>query len=391
MKQIIPLVLLLAIAGSLLVYSRHRPEPQVVSGTIEAHEIRVGSRVGGRVAEVTVEEGQQVIKGDVLLRLEPFNLLEKREEAIATLAAATADLTRLEHGFRDEEIGQAQARRDQLSAMLQKLTAGPRPQEIKAAVAQLELTKTQLLLAQQNHARIQRVFTSNAVTQDELDRAVQELRGAESRVAVRSEELALLNEGTRQEEIAEAQAKLDEANHALELKKRGYRPEEIAQASATRDAANAVLAAIARRIEELTVKAPVDGVIEAVELRPGDLVSPNAPVLSLLDTSQLWMRAYIPENRLDLKIGQRVRITVDSFKGQDFHGEVTFIPRQAEFTPSNVQTIEERSKQVFRIKITLLDGLDSLRPGMAGDIWLDSVSDSGAADSDASHPSTDSK
>ncbi len=379
MKHIVPLILILVAAGSLLFYSTLRVEPEVVSGTIEAHEIRVGSRVGGRVERVLVEEGQKVAKGEVLLRLEPFNLNEQRDEARAALAATSAELARLKAGFRAEEIGQAQARRDQLASQLAKLKTGPRPQEIKAAEAQLKLAQAQLKLAQQNHARITRVFESNAATQDQLDRAIQELSGAQSEVAVRREELALLQEGTRQEEIAEAAAKLAGADQALALKKSGFRDEEIAQATATRDAAQAALAGIHRRIEELTVEAPVDGVVEAIELRPGDLVSPNAPVLSLLDTSQLWMRAYVPENRLDLTIGQRVRITVDSFAGEDFHGEVTFIPRQAEFTPSNVQTLEERSKQVFRIKITLTDGLDRLRPGMAGDVWLESSTTEAAA------------
>ena len=93
--------------------------------------------------------------------------------------------------------------------------------------------------------------------------------------------------------------------------------------------------------------------IDAVDIRPGDLLRPNAPALSLLETDEMWVRAYVPENRLDIANGQKVRVTVDSFPGRDFQGEVTFVSRNAEFTPGNVQTPEERSKQVFRIRVTL--------------------------------------
>jgi multidrug resistance efflux pump len=106
-------------------------------------------------------------------------------------------------------------------------------------------------------------------------------------------------------------------------------------------------------------------------LQPGDLVFANAPAVSLIDMQRVWVRAYVPEDRLDLALGDRLPVTVDSYPGKRFTGEITFISRQAEFTPSNVQTPEERSKQVFRVKVTLVDGLDQLRPGMAADVWLE--------------------
>ncbi len=101
------------------------------------------------------------------------------------------------------------------------------------------------------------------------------------------------------------------------------------------------------------------------------MVGAGSPVLSLLDTRTLWVRAYVPESRLNVAIDEEVRVTTDSFATESFRAKVTFISRQAEFTPRNVQTPEERSKQVFRIKVTLLDGLDKLRPGMAADVWLE--------------------
>jgi multidrug resistance efflux pump len=135
-------------------------------------------------------------------------------------------------------------------------------------------------------------------------------------------------------------------------------------------AAEAARDAVQRQLAELQIVAPIAGTVESVELRPGDLVPANATALTMLDTSQLWVRAYVPENRLDLQLGQNLDITVDSYPNRTFRGKLTYIARQAEFTPGNVQTPEDRSQQVFRIKVTLQEGHDLLRPGMAADVWL---------------------
>jgi multidrug resistance efflux pump len=211
----------------------------------------------------------------------------------------------------------------------------------------------------------------NAATKEELDEAVTALRVARASLEVRQQELGLLREGTRPEQIEAARAQLEEASQAWLLRKNGFRPEEIAEAKAGVEASHAALQAVEQQLAELNVVAPLDAMVEAVDLRPGDMISPNAPVLSLMDSSRLWVRAYVPENRLDLSIDQPLWVTVDSYPETRFRGHVTFVARQAEFTPSNVQTPEERSKQVFRIHVTLDEGLDRLRPGMSADVWLD--------------------
>jgi multidrug resistance efflux pump len=157
----------------------------------------------------------------------------------------------------------------------------------------------------------------------------------------------------------------------LALLEAGARKEDLAEARAMVASARAAVAAIQRQIAELSVRAPLDSVVEAVDLRPGDLIAPNAPLIALSDPSELWVRAYVPENRLDLRLGRQVAVRVDSFPGRRFAARISFISRTAEFTPSNVQTPEERSKQVFRIKATLEEGLDVLRAGMAADVFLE--------------------
>jgi multidrug resistance efflux pump len=357
----------------LLVYSQMRVEPLKVSGYVEADEIRLGSRVGGRVKAVHCQEGQTVTAGTLLLELEEFDLLARKAEAAAQVAASEAELTRLKNGYRVEEIAQAQARVERLAAKHKMLVDGPRVEEINAARARRDLAIAQVERAKLTYARLKDLFAqeTGSVSRDEVDRSTEEVKVTEQNQRVRDEELQLLEEGTRAEEIAAAAAELKEAEEALKLFNAGSRPEDIAQAEAAVAAVQAALAVIEVQLSELQIRASVDGVVEAIELQPGDMVGMSAPVVSLMDTRTLWVRAYVPESRLNIAIEQEVRITTDSFTNESFRGKVTFISRQAEFTPRNVQTPEERSKQVFRIKVTLLDGLDKLRPGMAADVWLE--------------------
>lgn len=372
-KVLIVSVLLAGAAIAWLYWRQQRPVPFIVSGFIEADEIRVGSRVGGRVAEVLVHEGQTVQNDQPLFRIAPFDLDEQLAQAQAELAALRAELARLKAGLRQEEIAQARARRDQAAAVLDKLRAGPRQEEIGIAREQLKGAQANLELAQSEYERISKLREQNQAASAEYERAVRELKASQAQVAAAQRELALLEEGTRKEEIAQAEAALAEAEAALKLAESGYRPEEITRAQAQVAAAEAQVEAIQVRISELTVRAPTRCIVEAVDLQPGDLVAPNAPSVSLLDTSRLWVRSYVPEARLgQVRLGQRVSVRVDSFPDELFTGRITYIAQQAEFTPRNIQTPEERSKQVFRVKVTL-EGPETerLRVGMVADVLFE--------------------
>ena len=339
---------------------------------MEADEIRVGSRVGGRIAEVLVAEGANVTADQLLLRLDPYDLRERLTEAKAQLAARTATYEKLKSGLRPEEVAQAQARVDGLTATVDKLVAGPRAEEIAAATSRVELARAQLDRANRSNERLQTLYKRDAtsVSREDLDRGVEEMKVAEASFRVRQEELRLLQHGTREEEKAESRAALEEAKQALQMARKGYRDEEIAEAAAAVAAAQASVAAVEIQLREVEIKSGINGVVEALQLRPGDLVAPGGPVLSILDTERMWVRAYLPENRLDVKVGDKLKITVDSFPDKSFNGRVTYVSTQAEFTPRNVQTSEERSRQVFRIKIEVDDPDHQLRAGMAADVWL---------------------
>jgi len=379
LQRILTFLAVAVVLTGLLLYSQWDREPEAVSGIVEADEIRVGSQVGGRVKAVRVEEGDEVSAGELLIELEPFDLQARRAEAVAQLAAAEAEFARLKAGFRQEEIEQARAKRAQLAARYEKLERGPRSQEIEAARGRLEVAEAELRLAKQNFERVKQVFERNAATEEQMDQATERLNAALAEKLVREQELALLEEGTREEEIAEAQAALQEAEQVLELREAGFREEEIANAKAKVEAAEASLKAIDARLDELKIVAPVEGLIEALELQPGDLVSPGAPVLSLMDTGRLWIRAYVPINQQGVAVGQKVPVHIDSFPDATLTGEITFISRQHEFTPNNVQTPEERRKLVYRMKVALPSGAVSesgvrIRPGMTGDVELQPLS-----------------
>lgn len=358
-------------------WQQRRVGPLVVSGFVEADEIRVGSRVGGRVAQVLVSEGQTIRKGDALLTIDPFDMQERLAEAAAMAAAARAEHARLSSGFRREEIEQARARRDRAAATLGKLVAGPRPKEIEIAKEEVKAAEADVEFAESEHARIMQLREGASAGRTEVDAAVRSRKSSRAQLEAAQQRLALLVEGSRAEDVAEARAVLAESEQALRLMESGNRAEDIAAAGSRVAAAEARVAEIERQLGELSLESPCDCVVEAVDLQPGDLVAANGPAMSLLDVSKLWVRAYVPEARLGtVRLGQLVRVGVDSFPGEEFPATVTFVAREAEFTPRNVQTPEERSKQVFRIKATLTSGHDRLRVGMAADVHLEDATTS---------------
>lgn len=369
------IVLIAAVLGcvllSALIWSQWQTEPFAVSGYIESHQIRVGSRVGGRVARVLVSEGQAVNSNALLVELDPYDLRERLAQVKAERAATQAALDLAIAGPRTETIENARAARDRYQAELDKALAGTRPEEIKIAEDKVARAEPEMLMAQKDFARVENLHKLGQAAPDEMDKVTRNLAVAQAELARARDELALLRAGTRAEDIAAARARLAEAQQTLAELEAGTRPEEITEARARVASAEAAVAVVERQIAELAVRAPVDCVVEAIDLRPGDLVAASAPVIALTDPSEMWVRAYLPENRLDVQLGQPVSVQVDSFPDRRFAGRVLYVSREAEFIPSNVQTPEERIKQVFRIKVTIEEGRDVLRAGMSADVFLE--------------------
>lgn len=370
-RGVIVFILVVAAALGALFWSQQRDGEFFVSGFIEAHDVRIGSRVGGRVLSVDVHEGQHVAAGTSLVRLDPYDWQQRLAEAQAELAARKAKLDLALAGFRREEIDQARAVVERQQAYLDKLVAGPRQLEHQILEDRKAIAEAELAQLQRDYNRIRGLFESNASSRDEYDRAATALLAGQARAAAARDELALSLEGTRAEDIADARARLAEAQAALALKVAGLRPEEIAEAKAACEAASQRVASIQTQMDELVLRAPCDCVVEAVDLRPGDLIGANVPVVSLIESGPMWVRAFVPEKRLNLAIGQRAWVRVDALPQRRFAGTIAFVSREAEFTPANIQTPEDRSKQVFRIKVMLDEGGDVLRAGMSADVFFD--------------------
>ena len=367
-KRFLLLLVGLVILTTLLVISQLRPEPARVSGFLEADEIRLGSRVGGRVARVYVQEGDRVQADDPLVELEPFDLRHREQQMVALIAECQAEVDRLHAGYLEQEIAQAQARVENWQAELELLQNGPRPKEIEAAEARLQVALAQKELAEQTFQRRRELHDRRALSDSDIEVATENLKVAQNQHRVREKELELLIEGTRFEEIQRVQAQRREAQAAWQLMRQGYRQEEIRKAEAALAAAQAQREAVRAQLAELTIRAPIDATVEAVDLQPGDLVAAGAPVLSLIDRRHLWVRAYVPGG-WDVRVDQRVLVTVDGRPGLPIPAQVVYRARQAEFTPSNVQTVDERSQQVFRIKVDS-GPPTGLWPGMTADVWF---------------------
>jgi HlyD family secretion protein len=343
----------------------------VVSGIIEADDIHVGSRVGGRVLKVIAREGQEVNAGDVLVLLEPSELDASLAEAQAGLRQAEAKLALLTAGFRQEEIEQGEAAVGQYGAELDQLRSGPRQQEIDQARADWLAAKAQHENAEKFHKRMEELIERKLIARQDFDDAKTKAEESEQRMKSARERYELLLAGTRKEEIERARQKLNEAEAKLRQLHSGYRKEEISQARSEVGMARARVQLLRTQLDETVIKAPVDAFVEVLDLEPGDLVGAGRPVVTLLRRNRPWVRAYVPEERLGfVRPGLEVKVRVDSFPRRDFAGVIRRVHREAEFTPRNVQTRDERVLQVFQTEVVIEDPDGVLRPGMNADVTI---------------------
>lgn len=332
-------------------------KPLEGSGTIEARNIRVGSRVGGRISEVKVREGQRVEAGQILVTFED-------QELLAALETARANLEKMERGFRPEEIDEARAAAVQAAAKHHELTAGYRQEQIAATRAEAERSRAEALRAKQTFDRVTNLANADVFSKQQRDDATGAYNSAAAAAKAGDQRLAELERGYRTEQVQAAEAAWKQAEARKQLVERGYRSEDVAVArAALRDAES--------RYRERQVVAPAAAVIEVLDIRPGDLIAPNTSLATLLERDQIFVRIYVPETEIGrVRLGQKALLTVDSFLGREFEAEVEQINQKAEFLPRNVQTRAERVHQVFGVKLRIHDSEGVLRPGMAADVRL---------------------
>ena len=275
-----------------------------LSGTVEAHLVRVGSTLGGRVARVHVEEGASVEAGDLLV---------------------TFETTTLEPQLREQQARVAEA-----SAAAAELREGPPREEVRRAKIAWEN-------AERERERRKELFSAGAASRKQYEDAT-------ATAATLLEALRELERGTRVEELAKGEATLQRERSREEY--------------------------LERVRDESEVRASVAGIIQSLDLRPGDMVAPNQPVASLLDLSDLWIRVYVPEPELGrVYVGQDARVTLDGSPDLELSGRIVEIRDRGEYTPRNLQTREQRSEEVFGAKIRIAPH-PRVKPGMTASVRL---------------------
>lgn len=377
MKKLIPIVLLAAAVGGFFYYRSGlwRGEDsgaKVLSGNIEVTDAQLGFKIPGRLLERVAEEGDTVKIGQPLARLDAADQVNQLAQAEANERFARAFLAELEAGTRSQDLEAAHAAMEQARFRLDELEAGSRTQEVAAAAAEVEMLRAESERAALDAGRFTRLLEQKAVTPQQHEAVTTQARMAAERLASAEERLKLVQEGPRAEQIDQARAALRQVEERYALAKEGPRAEQLDQARAKLAAAGASVSHAKQQLDYTELKAPFDGIILSKSAEPGEYLTPGAPVVTLGALGNPWLRAYVSETDLGkVRLGQAAEVTCDSWPGRVFKGTVTYISGEAEFTPKQVQTPEERVKLVYRIKIALENEDLVLKPGMPADARLD--------------------
>jgi HlyD family secretion protein len=311
-----PAVLIIAVLAAAACAGKAPKDVIAASGTIEAIEVNVASKVGGQVLALSFKEGARVAPGDTLALVDHATIDIQLRQAQAGVRLAESQLALLVKGARSEDIRQAE------SALIQAEAA--------------------LKVAEDDARRMRELVRTGSVTSKQADDAEARLTVATAQRAAAVEALAKVRRLARPEEIQAAEARLDQARAAADL--------------------------LARTIADCTIKAPAAGTVTHKAIEAGELVAPGSTVATLADLASVYVMIYVTERELGrVRLGDAAEVRIDAFPDRAFAGRVTYISPEAEFTPKNVQTKEDRVKLVFGVKVEIdnRDGL--LKPGLPAD------------------------
>jgi HlyD family secretion protein len=384
MRRLIILGVLVILAGGgglwwWLAHRKTETNELVLYGNIDLRQVQLAFNNSERIAEVLVQEGDRLNKGQPVARLDVSRLKPPVAQAEAQVAAQRQVVARLKNGSRPEEISEARAQVEAQQAAVDRLRNGSRPEEIAQARANLESAKADAVNALLRYERAKNLSSvrlrdqSNvqAVSQEDLDNAKATLEVANAKVKVNQEALELAVIGPRKEDKEQAEAQLAQLKKALELAVLGPRQEDKDQAEAQLHMNEAQLALLRQQLSDAELVSPANAVVRTRLLEPGEMSSPQKPVYTLAITDPKWVRSYVSEPDLGkVRQGMAAAVVVDSFPGQRFEGWVGFISPVAEFTPKSVQTDELRTSLVYEVRVFVKDPSDSLRLGMPATVFI---------------------
>src|ERR1039458_9820312 len=378
MKKIIFIVVIIAVLGAagMLAYRSFHPEPTnriVVSGNIELAQVDIAFKTSGRLIERTVNEGDVVQKGMVIARLDREQLLHQRDRATAALATAQAQLAESISALkwqRETMAADMQLRNADLSAaqsQLLQLKNGARPQEIQESQATVAAAQSQYDQAKKDWDRAQTLYKNDDISTSQYDQFHARFEGAEANLKQVKEHAGMVQAGPRAETIESASAQVDRARASLRIgQANSIETQRREQDIIAR--AKSQTALIDSQLADTIAVSPINGVVLVKAADVGEVLAPGTSVVTVGDIEHPWLRAYIREQDLGrVKLGDKVKVTTDSFHDKVYDGHISFISSDAEFTPKQIQTSEERVKLVYRIKIDIDNSRHELKSNMPAD------------------------
>jgi len=381
-RIVIILVLVAAAVAGVYAYRGANKPPEnriVVSGNIELTEVNIAFKTAGRLIERTVDEGDTVKQGQVIARLDRDQLTAQHALQVAGLESAESQLAQAQTALQWEketlaaDIEQRTADLASNQARLAELKNGSRPQEKQDAQAAVDSAQAEMGRAKSDWDRAQVLHRDDDISTAQFDQYRSRWETATAALNSAKEKQALVLAGPRAE-VVNAQAaqversrgalKMAQAN-ALEMKRR---EQELTTRAAEISRSRANIALIDSQLADTIATSPVDGVVLLKSADPGEVLSAGTTVVTIGDIEHPWLRGYVDESDLGkVKLGSKVKVTTDSYKGKVYDGRVSFISSEAEFTPKQIQTEQERVKLVYRIKIDLDNSSRELKSNMPAD------------------------
>ncbi len=386
-RKLIPILLIVLIAIAVAVWwygfrTRERTDGLKISGNIELTEVNIGFKTPGQLIELDVKEGDVVKAGQIIGRLDTAQLESQKRMAEAALAAAESRLKQLGSAieFQDQSLkGTTMQRRAELAAaesQLSELLAGSRAQEKEQARAFAAQAEAEAARAEADWKRAQTLFATEDITAADRDRARAAYDSTQAAVRQARERLALVVEGPRTEVIETAKAQVARAKAALHATEAGrFDSARLQQERTARMAdieqAKASLAVIENQLKDATAVSPVDGVVLVKSAEAGEVLAAGTTIATVADLAHPWLRGYVGQQYQGrVQIGSRVEVVTDSFPDRRFEGRLAFLASEAEFTPKQIQTAEERMKLVYRVKIDLENPDGVLKANMPADAYI---------------------
>lgn len=344
-------------------WRRGAPESLKLYGNIELTQVNMAFKIPGKLTRLEVDEGDVVRQGMVLAGLDRVQLESQRNRDQAALVAANSQIPQLQTSIERQKAtlaGETKLRQAQLAqaeAILRQLLAGSRPQEIEQAQAVVEESRPQHQQAQQDWERARVLYKNDDISTAQFDQYRARFDATAAALKQAEQGLALVIEGPRKEEIEASRAQvaqtranlqLTEAS-SLELKRM---EQELETRRAQAEQARAQVAVVDAQLADSVALAPVNGIVLVKSAEAGEVLAAGTTFLTIGAMDHPWLRAYIGEQDLGrVKLNAKVKVTTDSFPGKVYWGRVAFISSEAEFTPKQIQTPEERVKLVYRVKI----------------------------------------